>query len=529
MKHEQHEFAAARVRRTLPSPVLPVPLVLPVLRPVPFALFALLVVVSCATPPRQVGPPMATPASPSFDHVQRDLFSAPGAQPTAWADYDNDGDLDLFVGFRGRPNRLYRNDAGTFTDVAVAAGVGDSVETRAAAWGDYDADGRVDLYVGFTPAAPIPNKLYRNEGGGRFRDVAANVGVADKGTTRQPSFIDFDNDGDLDLFVAFRDRPNALYRQDAGRFTDVAPSLGIADPRKTVGVAWFDWEQDGDLDAFVANQDGDANGFFVQANGRFTDMADALGISAKGRGATEGSVGTAVTDYDNDGDLDLYVANYGPDWLLRNDGARWTNVASSVGLALDDHSVSATWGDVDHDGHTDLYVVNFLGTERDTRDHLFVQRDGRFVDAIPPAMVQDGGSHGLNAVDFDRDGDLDLLIANNHATGTHYLFRNTMPAALARQALAVTVADANGRATRAGSEVRVYRAGSRTLLGTRLVDTGGGYDSQGATPVHVATSGEERVDVEVTYLSVAGRQVTRVPGVRVVAYAGRSLVVRAER
>ncbi len=517
----QGEARAARVWGStsigrLPTRVLPVLLVL--------HLFVVALATACASPPPPDG---AFVRMLPFVVMQPDLFGAPGAQPAAWADFDSDGDLDLFVGFRGRPNRLYRNDAGTFTDVAGSAGLADTLETRAAAWGDFDADGHVDLYVGFTAASPIPDKLYRNEGNGRFVDVAATVGIVNRGTTRQPAFVDFDNDGDLDLFVAFRDRPNTLYRQEAGRFTDVAHQLGIADSRKTVGVVWFDWEQDGDLDAFVASQDGDANGFFVQSNGRFLDLADSLRLSAKGRTTTEGSVGTAVTDFDNDGDLDLYVANYGPDWLLRNEGSRLTNVAPSLGLALDDHSVSAAWGDVDHDGRPDLYVVNFLGTERDTRDHLFFNRPEGFVDRTPAEMVRDGGSHGVTLVDFDRDGDLDLLLANNHASGRHYLFRNPLSEPLRSQSMAVRVLDAAGRATRAGSEVRVYRTGSRQLLGTRLVDTGGGYDSQGVTPVHVATPGIDRVDIEVTYLSKAGRRVTRVAGVRVSDWRGRSLEVRA--
>jgi hypothetical protein len=102
-------------------------------------------------------------AAPDFELVQPDLFAAPGGMPNAWADFDNDGQLDEFVGFRGRPNRLYRQDHGRFVDVAAAAaaGVADNVETRAAAWGDYDGDGNVDLYVGFvsadggTPILPV--------------------------------------------------------------------------------------------------------------------------------------------------------------------------------------------------------------------------------------------------------------------------------------------------------------------------------------------------------------------------------------
>lgn len=470
------------------------------------------------------GPPLA------FTAVQPELFAAPGAQATAWADMDNDGDLDLFVGFRGGANRLYRNTRGTFTDVAVGLGVADTTETRAAAWGDFDADGHVDLYVGFTPASPIPNRLYRNLGNGTgFRDVAREVGLAEKGTTRQPAFIDFDNDGDLDLSVAFRDRPNALYRNDRGRFTDVAPVLGIADPRKTVGVVWFDWEEDGDLDAFVANQDGDANGFYRNDAGRFTDVADSLGVSARGRLPTEGSVGPSVADFDNDGDFDLYVANYGPDWLLRSQGKRLTDVAPAFGLAGDDHSVSSAWGDVDHDGRLDLFVVNYVSAQRDTPDHLFRNLGHRFVDVTPPAIARDNGSHGVNWVDFDQDGDLDLLLANNHPLGTHRLFRNDLAPAVAARSIQVMVLDAAGRATCAGAEVRLFRAGTRRLLGTRLVDTGGGYDSQGVMPVHFGLADEGTVDLEVTFITPRGRVVKQVPNVGSGGRAGRVVRVLADR
>ena len=161
----------------------------------------------------------AGPAPPvAFELVQPDIFSASGGQPNAWTDVDGDGDLDLFVGFRGRANRLYRQTDGRFADVAASVGLGDEVETRAAAWGDYDADGDPDLYVGFATAEHRA-RIYRNDGNGsRFVDVAQELGIGVSGVSRQPAWIDYDGDGDLDLFVGFKqDAPNRLYNNDGGR------------------------------------------------------------------------------------------------------------------------------------------------------------------------------------------------------------------------------------------------------------------------------------------------------------------------
>src|SRR5437867_773955 len=269
-----------------------------------------------------------TASGPTFELVQPGLFSASGAMPNAWADFDNDGDLDEFVGFRGRPNRLYRQNRGRFEDVAVAAGVADNVETRAAAWGDFDSDGDPDLYVGFTGATA--NKLYRNDGHGHFVDEAASLGVNLSGITRQVSWIDYDNDGDLDLFVAFRDKPNRLFRNDGGRFTDVTSESGIGDPRKTVGAVWLDIDEDGDLDLFVANQNGDTNGLFRNDGGHFVDVAREWGVDAPRASQEFGGVGAAVADYDGDRLFDLFVANSGPSALYRNDhGKRFVDVTKS--------------------------------------------------------------------------------------------------------------------------------------------------------------------------------------------------------
>jgi hypothetical protein len=128
-------------------------------------------------------------------------------------------------------------------------------------------------------------------------------------------------------------------------------------------------------------------------------------------------------------------------------------------------------------------------------------------------------------VDFDRDGALDLALTNNDPAGGHYLFRNLLPAARARQSLSIDVVDGRGRHTKPGAEVRIYAAGSRRLISSGLVDTGGGYCSQNVMPVHVATADATRVDVEVTTMHGGGRRMTKVRGIDP-ATASRPLVVR---
>ena len=463
-----------------------------------------------------------------FEPVQPRLFSLQGGQPNAWADFDGDGDLDLFVGFRGQMNRLYRNDKGHFVDVAAEVGLADFNETRVAAWGDYDDDGDPDLFTGYARTTTVPNRLYRNDSGKRFVDVGRQMGIDVVATSRQASFLDYDNDGDTDLFVAFRDRPNTLYRNDGGKYKEVAAEVGLADPRKTVGVAWFDMEGDGDLDAFVANQDGDLNGFFRNEGGRFTDVAKALGMDGAGRPLVYGGVGPSVVDYDNDGDLDLYIANYGPNTMHRNDGdGKFTEVAAELGIAGDYHATTTAWGDYDNDGRPDVYVASYLANIMHVRDYLYRNEGKTFRDVTPSVLLKHDATHGVQWMDYDADGDVDLALADNGTMGAHFLFRNRLPASLRQRGLSVLVLDGRGHYTRAGSEVRAYKAGTRTLLGTRMVDTGGGYCSQNLAPVHLGLPSADPVDIEVTTLTASGRKITRVANVDPKALAGKPLVVRA--
>jgi hypothetical protein len=471
----------------------------------------------------------APPQIPAFHSWQPDLLGSPGTLTNAWADFDSDGDPDLFVGFNGDPNRLYRNDHGVLVDVAPAVGLDDSRGTRASAWGDFDSDGDPDLLLGFVPGEEPVTKLYRNDGG-VFVNVAAEVGVQlHEGSTRQASWVDFDADGDLDLFLALRDRPNALFLNDGGSFRDVAESVGVADPRRSVGAVWFDFEQDGDLDLVVANMDGDANGLFRNDGGAFTDVAEAEGLADGGRGLGDeahGSVRPCLADFDNDGTFELFFANYGPNGLFHRETAGWRNVAPGLGLAIDGRYDACEFGDFDHDGRIDLFVNGTVTGGTQYRDYLFRNTPDGFVDITPEELLTLDADHGVQWVDFDGDGDLDLSLAGATDSGMHYIMENRTLEPFETTSILVRVTDGRNLQTKAGAEIRVYEAGTRTLLGTRLLDTGSGYDTQSSLPVHFGLPREGAVDVEVTFPAKGARNTVVVKNVDPRDPVNRPLTVR---
>ena len=470
-------------------------------------------------------------APPSFEPMQPDVLAAGSAFTNAFADFDNDGDLDLFVGFDGKPNRLYRNDKGVFTDAASAAGIADARPTRAVAWGDFDADGDPDLMVGFTPSPGASVvKLYRNDAG-RFVDVTTGSGlVVATGAVRQPVWIDVDADGDLDLFVAYRDRANALYRNDAGKFSDVAHSLGLADTRRTVGAVWFDFDEDGDLDLADANMDGDANGLFRNDAGTFSDVAESAGVAWGGRApkhAGNGTVRVCAPDVDNDGRFDLFAANYGPLGFFSNRGKGvFEDRGAAWSIAIDSRYDACAFADFDHDGRLDLYVNGTVTGGASWQDSLFRNTGSAFADVTPPSLRRLQADHGVQWADVDGDGDLDLALTGSRPDGMHLVMRNLLPDADAKRGLHIRVVDEKGHATLAGAEVRVYAAGSNRLVGARLVDSGSGYDAQNDMPVHVGVpSGVARVDVQVIMPRGGRRTPTWQRGVAL----GRTMTVRIPR
>lgn len=463
---------------------------------------------------------------PAFDPIQPDQFKAGTTLTNAFADYDRDGDQDLFVGFNGEPNRLYRNDAGAFTDVAATAGVADARATRAVAWGDYDGDYEPDLLVGFAPGAESVLALYRNDGG-QFTNVTAASGLAlDSGAVRQLAWVDYDGDDDLDLFLALRDRPNRLYRNDKGHFTDVAHSLGIADARRSVGAVWFDFDEDGDLDLYVGNMDGDANGLYRNDGGHFTDVAVQAALAWGGRAPNEptnGTVRPCVADVNNDGHVDLFTANYGRNGLFLNRGhGKFEDVSAKWGINIDARYDACAFSDYDHDGRMDLYVNGTVTGGKSYPDHLYRNTGTRFVDATPANMKALEADHGVQWADVDGDGDEDLSLTGAQATGMHHLLRNQRKSGPGRSLL-VRVVDPMNRATRAGAEVRVYAAGTSRVLATRLVDAGSGYNAQSDVPVHIGLPDDMLVDVVVTTALRGERRTRRSPDVRP---AGQAVVIQ---
>lgn len=469
---------------------------------------------------------------PAFSAVQPELLAAPTSLANAWGDYDNDGDLDLAVSLGSGEIRLYRNDQGTFVSVGAELGMPQAggPEFRGLSWGDLDGDGFIDLLAGPTAKEAL-SVVLRNHGGRRFTDVAEALGLTLPGrSARQTSLVDYDNDGDLDVYATDRAGDNRLLRNDGGRFTHVLAGQGPSDPRPTVGACWLDVDEDGDLDLFLANQSGAADALWRNDGDRFIDVAADLRVTGPRRTADQGGVGCAIGDFDNDGRLDIFVANYGPNQLYRrNPDGTFTDVAAAVGLAVDNRAVGADWGDIDNDGDLDLWVMAYEGPRgAQVPANALFRNDGAkgFVQVLARGSPLNAGDHGVQLVDYDNDGALDLSLTDAYGPeGGHFVFRNQLPAEAKARSLSVLVLDGRGHHTRFGAEVRLFDRAGR-VLATRQVVTGGGYNTQRAAPVHFGLASLDPVTVEATFMARGGRRTVRVSDVRPSDYRGRSLVIR---
>lgn len=286
----------------------------------------------------------------------------------AWGDFDNDGDLDLYISRgNGQPDSLLRNDGPRgFIDVAETAGVADpGGRGRTATWVDVDNDGFLDLFI--TNHA-TSNRLYRNRGDGTFVDMTAHAGLSGSRSDRKATvWADYNQDGWMDVFITEtrdpRDRNfdpplNRLYRNEGGfTFTDVTAAVKLPLTGYSQGAAWGDYDNDGDLDLFVVNEQSPHSLYENNGDGTFTDVALRAGV-AEQRAARAALWG----DHDNDGDLDLYLSlsSRAPRLYRNNGDGTFTDVAALAGLSMENSSMQwgAAWGDYNNDGFLDLFLTD---------------------------------------------------------------------------------------------------------------------------------------------------------------------------
>ncbi|MFK7948604.1 MAG: FG-GAP-like repeat-containing protein [Saprospiraceae bacterium] len=333
---------------------------------------------------------------------------------TAFGDYDGDGYVDMFV-----PNYqidsvsfLYHNNGdGTFTKVTDQSNpiVTDLGPSTSGVWGDYDNDGDIDLFV--SNNIGFGNFLYRNEGNGTFVSIQNDPIVNYEGYSHGSAWADYDNDGFLDMFIAdfFSTRFNKLYHNNGdGTFTEVESSPLVTDAGSSVSAVWGDYDNDKDQDLFVTNTN-DENNFLYRNNGdgTFTKVTSGVVVNDGGK-----STGASWADYDNDLDLDLFVSNAGgqSNFLYENNGdGTFTKITNSAITLNGGHSHGSTWGDMDNDGHIDLMVSN----DQSENNNMFLNNgDGTFT-ALNNEVTQGAGkSFGIALADIDNDCDLDLHVSN---------------------------------------------------------------------------------------------------------------------
>ena len=486
----------------------------------------------------------------------------------AFFDYDADGDPDLYF-VNGAPlpgyvsqeiptNCLYRNNGdGTFTDVTEKAGVGDTGYGHGCAVGDYNNDGQLDLYV----TNYGTNRLYRNNGDGTFTEVSESAGVTEPRWSTSCAFADYDRDGNLDLYVVnyivfdinenpwcglrekgiraycepdnFIAQSDTLYRNNGdGTFTDATQTAGIYNTTgKGLGVVWGDYNNDGAADIYVANDSTENLFYRNNGDGTFEEVGFMVGVALSENGAAENGMGTTFGDWNNDGWFDLTVTNYAQqtNTLYHNDADGFFTDATTTTKTAQRTYPYLGWAtafiDYDNDGYQDLFVANGhlhenlaeLGQEGTygQRNLLFRNNsNGTFTEiseTLGPGMKLTDVSRGATFADYDLDGDIDIVVTNSNTAPR--LLRND--GGNRKNWLQIRLTATNGSTDAIGARVKITTG---KLTQTREVRSADGYLSQQDLTLHFGIGDSEQVDsIEVQWQSGAKQLIGSVPANQVLS------------
>ena len=459
----------------------------------------------------------------------------------AFFDYDSDGWQDiLLVNGTDWPGhkrdrstlKLYRNNRnGTFSDVTRAAGLDIEMYGMGVAAGDYNNDGYPDLLI----TCVGQNRLFKNTGKGTFVDVTKSSGLGGRqALSTSAIWFDFDRDGLLDLFVcnyvkwspehdvfcsldgknksyctpeAYRGETCWLFRNRGdGSFEDVTASSGVFDSSsKSLGVAMLDYDQDGWPDLLVANDTQPNKLYRNQRNGTFKDVAVEAGIAFSAEGKARAGMGVDVADFDNSGTPGVAITNFDNEMigLYRVSNGNFADVATQSGVGLPSKNTlgfGCVFLDADLDGALDLAVVNghIDDTVRNVRGVGYAQppqlflNNGKGIFHDVAAEISGGFSQpkvgrGLAYGDFDRDGDIDLLMTTNH--GPAYLYRNDQLAG--NRSIRFRLVGTKSNRDAIGASLKIFHNGS---IQSRLVKGGSSYLSQSELPVTFGVGKQDKIN-----------------------------------
>ena len=430
--------------------------------------------------------------------------TASDSRSVNFVDVNNDGWDDIFISNSlntGQDNSLYLNNGnGTFTSVTSDPIVNDNSRSVGVSFADADNDGDLDAYM-TTWGTATKNYFYRGNGDGTFVYESSSVSGSLATFSEMATWIDANNDQNLDIYFtnsAGNTRNKYYQNQGDGTFQDNSALTITNEFLNTRSVDWIDYDNDGDCDLFLTNENNAKNTLYRNNGANSFSKITNLTIVQDFRN----SAGSSWADIDNDGDFDLFVANYNnqKNQLFRNNGSNFTEETTSVIASATSSSFGSTFGDLDNDGDLDLIVCNAYSNAFNSNFIFMNDGNGNFSkDNTSALATHQGWSYSVGLGDYNNDGWLDVVYANNkNSAQTNSLFRNT---GSGNNWVKFKSVGTNSNRSAIGAKVRIRaNINGNDVWQVRQVSANSGYCSQNSFVVHFGLADASIVDeLEVTW------------------------------